>query len=434
MIETSLISNTYTNMLPHGFCINWSPKLLTTYVISNALIAISYYSIPIALIYLAKKRPDIQFRGALLLFAAFIFACGTTHLMSIVLIWNPIYWLDASIMAFTAAISIISAVYLWPLIPKLVKLPSPEQLQTLNKALAESEERFRCSFETAAIGMALVSLSGGWIKVNSSLLQMLGYSESELHNTTFQEITHPDDLQADLEYVKRLISGEINSYQMEKRYFHKDERVIWVLLSVSLVRDTANTPIHFVAQIEDITERREARESALQRANHDVLTGLPNRRLLEDRMSLALHQAMRYQRLMAVMFIDIDNFKTINDTFGHDAGDLLLKTVAAKLTASVRDVDTICRLGGDEFVIVLTEISKPEDASLVAKTILNSLTQPLMIQTQNIQIGLSIGIAVYYPTSNDNESELMKKADIALYQVKQAGRNSYQIFIDEQAG
>lgn len=427
MIQDSL-SQAYIQFLPHGFCINWSPKLLVSYVLSHALIAIAYYVIPIALIYLLRKRPDIKTRKAMYLLSAFIVACGSTHLMSIVMIWKPLYWIDATLMAFTAIISIVSAIYLWKIMPQLINLPSAEKLQSLNRALQESEQRFRISFETAAIGMALVSLDGRWLKVNKSLLDMLGYTESEFLQSSFQDITHPADLESDLAYIKNLLMGKINSFQMEKRYYHKDKSIIWVLLSVSLVRDSNGDPIHFVSQIEDITERREARELHFRLAYYDGLTGLPNRRFLSDRMSLAVHQAKRYGRLMAVMYIDVDNFKMVNDIHGHDVGDQLLKYIANKLSASVRDVDTVSRQGGDEFVIVLTEISKPEDATKVAESIMGSLRDPLGINSLTIDASVSIGIAIYVPPNDDTEFELMKKADMALYQVKLAGRNNYRVY------
>ena len=131
---------------------------------------------------------------------------------------------------------------------------------------AESETRFRGAFETSAIGMALVSLEGGWLEVNKSLLNMLGYTEEELLAKTFQDITHPDDLETDLEYVKKMIDGEISTYKMEKRYFHKDGHVIWILLSVSMVKDDDDKPLYFVSQIQDITDVKE-KTRLLEEAN-----------------------------------------------------------------------------------------------------------------------------------------------------------------------
>lgn len=297
--------------------------------------------------------------------------------------------------------------------------------RTTERALAESEKRFRGAFETAAIGMALVSMDGHWLKVNQALSDMLGYSASELQNMTFQDITHPSDIEADLGHVRDLVAGAITYYHMEKRYFHKNRHVVWVLLSVSLVRDGLGSPIHFVAQVEDITDRKRSEEQAFHLAHHDILTGLPNRRLLKDRLTQAIARACRFKHPIAVMFLDLDHFKKINDVLGHDAGDTLLRQMAGRLLACVRSVDTVCRLGGDEFVIVLADIAASQDAAVVAKKVLKSVCVPFEIHEQILHVTASIGISVSPGNVPDEPEELMKKADIAMYRAKEAGRNQY---------
>ncbi len=276
ILQSLLVSGAF---IPHGHCYLWKPGLVWLHGMSDFLIAIAYYSIPITLIYFVRKRADFPFIWIVWLFGAFIIACGTSHLMEIWTLWHPTYWLSGAIKAITAVVSMYTAVTLIPLVPKALALPSAAQLEKANlelereikerqlveEALRESEERFRSAFDYAAIGMALVELNGRFAQVNHSLCEIVGYAESELLTTTFQAITHPDDLDIDLNYTRQLLSGKIRHYQMEKRYFHKQGHVVWILLSGSLVRDAQNQPLYFIAQIQDITERKQV-EAALQQS------------------------------------------------------------------------------------------------------------------------------------------------------------------------
>lgn len=296
------------------------------------------------------------------------------------------------------------------------------------RALREAESLFRSALENAPIGMAILSLEGRFTKVNRVLCQLLGYQQAELEALSFAEITLPEDLQADLNSMQRLLNGEIDTYQMEKRYRRKDGEMVWVQVTGSVMRDADRTPLYFLAQIEDITERKQHQEQIRQLAFYDTLTGLPNRRLFLDHIDQALTQAKRYQRSMAVMFLDLDHFKQVNDKLGHDIGDQLLQGVASRLTASVRHGDTVSRQGGDEFVVVLAEIAHPEDAAHVAQKILDALDAPFALQGHIVQVGVSIGIAIYPVDGSDDIQELMKKADIAMYAAKGLGRNQYRFF------
>ena len=556
-------------------------------------------------------------------------------------------------------------------------------------ALNESESRFRGAFEAAAHGMALVSIDGRFIKVNASLCTMLAYSEAELLSTDFQTITHPDDLQADLSLLDDMLHARIPSYQMEKRYVHKTGRLIWILLSVTLVRDQNGGPVHFVSQIQDITEKKRAierlehllaeqraildndligiakvhnrrimwanpafenmmgyfagetagvetrrhyvSEAAFQafgakaypvlaagkvfrgemehvrrdggriwvdvsgavldqgsgvslwgflditqrreqgrvialseqrmemalagadlalwdldlvhgRAEHnarafsmlgldpatvehsstlvaefeslvhlddlaqyhqafiaclkgaaprlnieirlrhtnghwiwanirgkvvehdgqgravrmvgtnldvsarkeheakiyelaffDPLTNLPNRRLLMDRLALALPASARRDAYGAVMFLDLDNFKSLNDTRGHDFGDLLLKEVASRLLSCVRSEDTVARPAGDEFVIMLNSLDAHAQAAgaealAIGEKIRMALNEPYRLPGYWHVCTCSIGIALFKGTQ-ETVGELIKRADIAMYQAKSAGRNAVQLFL-----
>jgi diguanylate cyclase (GGDEF)-like protein/PAS domain S-box-containing protein len=294
----------------------------------------------------------------------------------------------------------------------------------------ESEERFRGAFESAVIGMALVGLEGQWLKVNQSLCRLLGYSEQELCSMTFNDLTHPDDIEAGLTKVHQLLAGEIAYFRMEKRYFHKDGHTVWAILSVSLVRDGQGHPVHFVAQIIDITERKEDESRTRYLAEHDLLTGLPSRAMLLDRLGQAIAAARRNKSQLAILFIDLDRFKNINDSMGHSVGDKLLQEVARYLNQNVRSVDTVSRQGGDEFVILLTEIGGVEQAARVADNVMKAIASPYRFDGYEFNITSSIGISIY-PTDGEDMDTLIKNADVAMYHAKESGRNHYQFFSSE---
>ncbi len=300
------------------------------------------------------------------------------------------------------------------------------------RLLRVSEARFRNTLEHAPAGIGVAALDGRFIEVNQSLCKLLGYTREELLHLTFFEITHPDDRARTRDYAKKLLDGEIDSHQIEKLYLRKGGQPVWVQVTVSLLRDDAGAPLNFIGQIEDITERKRSQEEIRQLAYYDVLTGLPNRRLLLDRLNQALAQAQRHRRSLAVMFLDLDRFKDVNDTLGHDAGDELLKVVAERLELCVRGGDTVSRQGGDEFVIILSEIAQQQDAALVAEKILEVLSQSVTLHRHKLRITTSIGIAIYAVDSADDAMKLLKKADIAMYQAKEAGRNGFRFYCDCQ--
>ena len=295
--------------------------------------------------------------------------------------------------------------------------------------LKQSEERFRNAFDTAPIGMALVDIYGNWLEVNESLCELLGYQEAELLKLTFMDITHPDDLELDLEYVKKLIHGQLDNYQMEKRYFRKDGQKVDVLLSVSVVHDANGKVLHFVSQIEDISARKREQDRIHQLAFYDALTGLPNRRLFEERIGQAMHAARRQKHQLALMFIDVDHFKHINDNFGHDIGDEAIKAVAYNMQAVLRSSDTLARFGGDEFVVLLCDVPNSQAVLTVAENLLQTVTEKkLQFDDRSIRITLSIGVAMWAPEQDEKLVGWMKKADIALYEVKARGRNAASLY------
>ena len=456
--------------IPHGHCYLWKSNLVGLHLISDLLIALSYYSIPITIIYFVYNRKDVPFASIFLLFGAFIVSCGTSHLMEIWTLWHPNYWISGVIKAITALISLYTAVEMLSVVPLALNLPSQSQLSLANKkleaeikerqqaekALTESESvlrsfydsvpmmmgiaecddhqnlthishnyaattllipaietkgetqvqdsqlaispenhcrltsaflqseitlkpvhfeftefaknarqnhqhfsatvskivekhsakssrfsyliedisdrkrleivlqkselRFRLAFEDAANGMAIVSTEGNFLKVNHSLCEILGFNEQELMSFTFQKITHAEDLKTDLKYLDRLLEGQINSCQFEKRYIHKLGHVVWVVLSVSLVRNFQNKPQNFIVQIQNVSDRKKAetqiaksleeKEVMLQEIHHRVknnlqvicsLLNLQSRCLKDEKIIKAFKETQNRVRSMALV-------------------------------------------------------------------------------------------------------------------------------------
>lgn len=299
----------------------------------------------------------------------------------------------------------------------------------IEEAQKESEQRFRGAFGNAAIGMALVSIEGRWMEVNRALCQILGYAEEELLATDFQSLTHPDDLLSDLTHVDQMLSGTVQNYQMEKRYHHRGGQVVWALLSVSLVRDASGTPLYFISQIQDITDRKRAEERLFYDAFHDPLTGLANRALLIDHLQLALERAARRGHTpFAVLFLDLDRFKVVNDSLGHVIGDKLLMAVAGRIKSVVRAGDTVARLGGDEFTVMMEDISDAGVAIRTAERIQQELILPFNVDGQEVFTSASIGVAFSSSADYTKPEDILRDADTAMYRAKALGKNRHEVF------
>lgn len=299
--------------------------------------------------------------------------------------------------------------------------------ERMSYALKESEEHFRNAFDHA-VGMALVSPQGRWLQVNDSLCSLLGYTQVELYETSFKTITHPDDLGDTFINMHQLLEGEISSFQIEKRYIHKLGHTVWVLLSASLVRSDDDRPRHMIFQVQNVSDRKQAEDQIRHAAFHDALTGLPNRTLLADRMSLAVERAKRSSDYkFAILFIDLDRFKIVNDSLGHEIGDKLLIELSHRLTECVRVVDTVARLGGDEFAILLDGITSPEDVIEVTARIMELIEQPFDLDGQEFFTTTSIGIA-FSASRYDRPEDILRDADTAMYRAKANGKARYEVF------
>jgi diguanylate cyclase (GGDEF)-like protein/PAS domain S-box-containing protein len=294
--------------------------------------------------------------------------------------------------------------------------------------LQESEERFRNAFDNAPIGMALVAADGRWLRVNPALCQIGGYSEEELLEVDFQAITHPSHLGPMMSHLSQILSGQIATFQMENRFFHKLCHEVWVLVGISPSHEGQESEARLMFQIQDITDRKRAEQKLLHEAFHDGLTQLPNRAMFVDHLKLALDRAKRSsQYLFALLFIDLDRFKIINDSLGHALGDQVLIEVAQRLQHCLRPGDTVARLGGDEFTILLEDIKDIKEAILTAERIQHEVSQPCVLNGHDIFTTASIGIALYN-SSYQQPDELLRDADTAMYRAKSAGKAQHVIF------
>lgn len=588
--------------IPHGYCFAWNPTLLWLMVGSNAMVALAYFSIPFTLLRFLRLQRDLPFSWIFVLFGAFIFFCGLTHLIEILNIFKPAYRLGTVVMVLTALVSLATAIMLIPLVMTVSKYLDQVKLQgqqltstnaalqqasaalaERNLALAASEQRFRLAIQGAPIGLAIVATDGRWLEVNAALCAILEYSANELLSKTFQQITHPDDLDRDLKQAKSLLDGQASSYRIEKRYFTKSGRVISVQLDVTLLRDSDGLPLYFISQIQDITARlkieqalrnseaearvlgvldgtlqacqsldeigppaasacqslypgssgviyiRNASKTNLERCHAwgdtaisepvfapddcwalrrgqpvavdfdepnatvcqhlthehapihaiclpllaqgdivgllhlqwqkqalapaassaeqiayrlgqaianlqlraslklqtiiDPLTGLHNRRHLEESLLRDVARAERDGSSVAVLMIDVDHFKRYNDSHGHVLGDQVLRQVSSVLTGVCRKGDLAARYGGEEFTIVM---AGAQESTAMARA---ELLRQRMVDTSIVTGGadipavtISVGVALY-PQHGDSATAVVEAADQALYAAKQQGRN-----------
>ncbi|MBI4183728.1 MAG: EAL domain-containing protein [Proteobacteria bacterium] len=293
------------------------------------------------------------------------------------------------------------------------------------RRLVESEARFRSAFEEAAHGMGLMGLDGRWLKVNQALCEIVGLSEEELLASDLRALLHPDDAEATIDRIEECVAGSCDSIQTEVRLRAKGGRTAWASLAVSVVRDPRRQPVSLIAQLHDISERKAEEVRIWRRASFDPVTGLPNRALFADRLNLALSRARREGRRLALVFLDLDRFKRVNDTVGHRAGDELLREVGARISNTMRASDTVARLAGDEFTAIVPEIVKARDAETVVRKLLDSIAAPFTLAGQPLSVTASAGVA-FFPDDATDADALLQSADAAMYRAKRRGRNRYE--------
>jgi len=295
------------------------------------------------------------------------------------------------------------------------------------EAVRESEERYRAVMQqnTECIFLADVE-TRVILEANQSLQKLLGYSLEEIPGLSLYDFVAngEDDI-----YQKILqILKDRNNYKGELQYRRKDGTMVDVEISVNLITYRGKKVFCVISR--DITPRKLAEKQLIHTATHDPLTGLTNRLLFYDRIAVELARARRNQRRIALIYIDLDNFKVINDTLGHSAGDQLLKDVAERLNHLLRESDTLARMGGDEFMYIISDISDAVDVARVAQKVLEAVRKPFLLDGSYHHITASIGIAIYPEDGKDSEA-LMKAADLAMYFAKDKGRDNFLPYTSE---
>ena len=301
------------------------------------------------------------------------------------------------------------------------------EYERVEEALRASEERFNSAFTNSSIGMALVDADQRIIQVNQALVKIFGYTEDELITSYMRDITLERDIFISMEQHNKMVNGELDHYQFEIRYVHKDGDIIWSLMNASAVRDRSNKFLHAVTQIQDITDARKLSAKLAYQSSHDELTTLFNRREFENRIERLVNTVSKEKAEHALCYIDLDQFKIINDTCGHIAGDELLRQISALMSSRVRHQDTLARLGGDEFGLLM-EHCPINQAERVANVLLAVIKEfRFTWNNKTYSIGASIGV-VPINENNENITELLRHADAACYVAKNAGRNRIQVY------
>ena len=288
------------------------------------------------------------------------------------------------------------------------------------------QEQFELVFQRAPIGTGLIDQDGRWVLVNQALCDITGYTSGELIGKRFADITHPEDTTNDSARREQLLDGEIAAFQTEKRYFNAAGESMSALLSISLVRDQHDQPLHFIVQMQDISERKHLEEHLRHLADHDPLTGLRNRRLFEHDLKLQLGRCQRYAEQAALLAIDLDGFKLVNDRHGHKVGDDALKAVARTLTRRLRATDLVARLGGDEFAVLLPHMDR-RGAEIVSEDLMRVI-EACGVDAGDTVVHLagSVGFALI-DRHTLHDDQVLIAADRAMYEVKRARAAAFQM-------
>ncbi|WP_411278980.1 putative bifunctional diguanylate cyclase/phosphodiesterase [Gemmatimonas sp.] len=286
------------------------------------------------------------------------------------------------------------------------------------RARAESEARFRAFFEYAGIAIHVLSFDGIILEANPASQELLGFSPSDVVGRAAVSLSPEEDIEAAREFGRELRTGERDSITIERRFFHKEGHIVWGQLTVSRV--THGGEACMIGMIQDITERKRMEGQLLKQAFQDDLTGLANRVLFRDRLGHALDRRRRGDSRVAVILLDLDGFKRVNDSLGHAVGDELLQLVGRRIASTVRAGETVARLGGDEFAVVIESVEQGDDPDVLAERLLVLLRTPMRIGGREVVVGVSIGIAVASPT--DDEETVLRNADTAMYAAKSSGK------------
>ncbi len=293
--------------------------------------------------------------------------------------------------------------------------------------IQENEERYRRLVELSPEGIA-VAIEGRFEFVNPAGVQLLGAGNaSELLGRKITDCVQEETRISFENYLQKMADGAENVPWAEERFLRLDGKVLDVEVSGIPFYTMGDNAVQILFR--DITDRKLAAQRLEQLAHFDPLTGLPNRTLFFDRLDQAFLQAKRYKNTLALLYVDLDRFKEVNDSLGHDIGDLVLKEVAERMRNAVRLCDTVARMGGDEFTIILTRVNEGPNAAIVAEKIIAALQKPIMAGGFECSVGASVGISTF-PDEGDSAATLLKKADTAMYLAKKQGRSRYCFYVE----
>ncbi|MGD0855455.1 MAG: diguanylate cyclase [Dehalococcoidia bacterium] len=297
----------------------------------------------------------------------------------------------------------------------------------LEEALSHSEEKYRSILEQMQDSYSEFDLAGNYTFANESNCRELGYTMEELIGMNYRKIVPIiEATRVFAAYNEIYRTGEPKK-RFEHKVVKKNGDLSYAETAISLLKDRDGNIIGFRGVSRDVTERKMLEEKLAEMATKDFLTGLPNRALLHDRFQLAVAEAHRESRMLAVMSLDLDRFKIVNDSMGHNAGDELLRGVAERLTSTLRSTDTVARIGGDEFLLLLPKIHTLDNAIGIANKIICSFQKPFAVHGNDLLASVSIGLAIC-PNNGEDLETLMHKSDAALYQAKNSGRNQFAIY------
>lgn len=300
------------------------------------------------------------------------------------------------------------------------------RLKLSQDELVSSRQELEDIIKSMAEALFVTDMDGKIIRTNPSAEEMLGYHSKEL-----QEIHIYDLISENHENIKAMVEEILTTDtpipNIETKLTIRDGTTIPVILSYSVLHDPSSKKLGMVCVAKDITENKRAEQHLNYLATHDPLTNLPNRTLFIDRLKQAMSRAPWHDRLLAVMFLDLDRFKKVNDTLGHHVGDVLLKEVAVRLMSCVRDGDTVSRFGGDEFVVMFNDVGKKSDVFHIAEKLINVINEPFILAGEKLVTTTSVGVSLF-PTDGNDANMLLKNADTAMYRAKESGRNNYQLY------
>lgn len=292
--------------------------------------------------------------------------------------------------------------------------------------MRESEARYRQIIEATNEGIWAMDADHLTTFVNPRMAALLGYANGEMLGRPVEEFMFVEDLEEHGERMQARHHGQHEQY--EGRFCRKDGSELWTLVSAVALQDAKQGFVGSFAMLTDITQLKDQHRRLEQMAHNDPLTGLPNRVLLDDRLRIALARARREERLLAVCYLDLDGFKPVNDTHGHEAGDRLLVAVAGRMTQSLREGDTVARMGGDEFVLLMENLASLDECEHMLTRVLTTIAEPYAIDpAASVEVSASIGVTLS-PLDQADPDTLLRHADLAMYQAKQAGRNCFRFF------